>query len=98
MGFFGVFELGSLICALGTSSKMFIVGRAIAGIGTSGIINGAFTIIAGCVPMEKRPSKFPCECYRCKRLTDSKVCLALSWEVSTSLSRHIYDRADTDVL
>ncbi|KAJ5591582.1 MFS multidrug transporter [Penicillium hispanicum] len=56
MGFFAIFELGSLICAVATSSKMFIVGRAIAGIGTSGIINGAFTIIAGCVPMERRPS------------------------------------------
>jgi hypothetical protein len=26
--------------------------------GTSGILNGAFTIIAGCVPMAKRPSVF----------------------------------------
>jgi hypothetical protein len=34
---------------------MFIGGRAIAGMGTSGILNGAFTIIAGCVPMVKRP-------------------------------------------
>ncbi|KAL2215155.1 putative MFS multidrug transporter [Thermoascus aurantiacus ATCC 26904] len=37
------------------SSKMLILGRAIAGMGTSGIENGAFTIIAGCVPMAKRP-------------------------------------------
>lgn len=35
---------------------MFIIGRAVAGLGTSGILNGAFTIIAGCVPMHKRPA------------------------------------------
>jgi MFS family permease len=55
LAFFGIFELGSLICGVATSSKMLIVGRAIAGIGGSGILNGSFTIIAGCVPMPKRP-------------------------------------------
>lgn len=55
MAFFAIFELGSLICGVSVSSKMFIVGRAVAGIGTAGILNGAFTIIAGCVPMPKRP-------------------------------------------
>jgi MFS family permease len=59
MVFFAIFEFGSLICGVATSSKMLIVGRAIAGMGTSGIMNGAFTIIAGCVPMAKRPGKFP---------------------------------------
>ncbi|SLM41028.1 Tetracycline resistance protein TetB/drug resistance transporter [Lasallia pustulata] len=54
--FFGIFELGSLLCGVATSSKMLIVGRAVAGIGTSGIQNGAFTIIAECVPMPKRPA------------------------------------------
>jgi predicted MFS family arabinose efflux permease len=56
MGFFFVFELGSLICAIATSSNMLIIGRAIAGIGGSGILNGAFTIVSGCVPMSKRPT------------------------------------------
>jgi MFS family permease len=55
MAFFALFELGSLITAAANSSNMFIGGRAIAGMGTSGILNGAFTIIAGCVPMVKRP-------------------------------------------
>ncbi|KAE8146564.1 major facilitator superfamily domain-containing protein [Aspergillus avenaceus] len=55
IGFFFIFEVGSLICGVATSSKMLIVGRAIAGMGTSGISNGTFTIIAGCVPMHKRP-------------------------------------------
>ncbi|KAI9667450.1 MAG: hypothetical protein M1821_000266 [Bathelium mastoideum] len=56
MTFFALFELGSLICGISTSSKMLIVGRAIAGMGTSGILNGAFTIIARCVPMPRRPA------------------------------------------
>jgi MFS family permease len=58
MVFFAIFELGSLICGVANSSKMLIVGRAIAGIGSSGILNGAFTIIAACVPLVKRPGTF----------------------------------------
>ena len=38
------------------SSRMLIVGRAIAGIGVSGSQNGAFTIVAASVPLEKRPA------------------------------------------
>ncbi|KAI5460137.1 major facilitator superfamily domain-containing protein [Mariannaea sp. PMI_226] len=53
--FFLVFEIGSLISGLAVSSAMFIVGRAIAGIGTSGIQNGAFTIVAASIPLNKRP-------------------------------------------
>ncbi|RAH70391.1 MDR family MFS transporter [Aspergillus aculeatinus CBS 121060] len=53
--FFGVFELGSLICGLANSSSMLIGGRAIAGMGSSGLLNGGMTIIAGSVPLEKRP-------------------------------------------
>ncbi|KAK6837010.1 MFS general substrate transporter [Apiospora arundinis] len=56
MGFFALFELGSLLCGVAVSSTMLIVGRAVAGMGTSGILNGAFTIIAGCSPMVKRPT------------------------------------------
>ncbi|OJJ56203.1 hypothetical protein ASPSYDRAFT_34192 [Aspergillus sydowii CBS 593.65] len=55
MSFIALFELGSLICGVSTSSKMLIVGRAVSGMGTSGMINGALTIIAGAVPMHKRP-------------------------------------------
>ncbi|KAL2871247.1 MDR family MFS transporter [Aspergillus lucknowensis] len=56
IAFFAVFEVGSLICGVATDSKMLIVGRAIAGLGVSGISNGAFTIIAGIAPMHKRPA------------------------------------------
>jgi len=54
MVFIFIFELGSMITALATSSKIFIVGRAISGIGGSGIVNGALTIIAAVVPLHKR--------------------------------------------
>ncbi|KAK5723694.1 hypothetical protein LTR15_005393 [Elasticomyces elasticus] len=56
ISFFAVFELGSLLCGVATSSKMLIVGRAIAGMGTAGLQNGAMTIISACVPLHKRPA------------------------------------------
>jgi MFS family permease len=33
---------------------MLILGRAVAGAGMSGLINGALTIVAGAVPLHKR--------------------------------------------
>jgi predicted MFS family arabinose efflux permease len=42
----GVFELGSLICAVAPSSTALIIGRAIAGMGVGGIFSGALVIIA----------------------------------------------------
>ncbi|KAI0479247.1 putative MFS multidrug transporter [Xylariaceae sp. FL0804] len=50
-----VFELGSLLCAVSTSSTFFIVGRAVAGMGGAGISNGAISVISGAVPLHKRP-------------------------------------------
>ncbi|THC94946.1 hypothetical protein EYZ11_005585 [Aspergillus tanneri] len=55
LGFFTIFELGSLLCGVANSSKMLIVGRAIGGMGGSGMVNGALNIVAGAVPMHKRP-------------------------------------------
>ncbi|KAK6955838.1 hypothetical protein Daesc_003482 [Daldinia eschscholtzii] len=54
--FFGIFELGSVLCGAATSSVMLIVGRAVAGLGAAGIINGAITIVSSCTPLEKRPA------------------------------------------
>ncbi|KAJ5202902.1 hypothetical protein N7449_004981 [Penicillium cf. viridicatum] len=54
LAFLGVFELGSLVCAIASSSKMLIVARAIAGVGASGIQNGALTIIARALPVKKQ--------------------------------------------
>lgn len=53
-----LFEIGSLVCGTANSSAMFIAGRAVAGLGASGISNGAMTIISGAVPREKAPSTF----------------------------------------
>ena len=53
--FFAVFELGSLLCGVASSSDMLVIGRAVAGMGSAGLTNGALTIIAASVPLEKRP-------------------------------------------
>src|SRR2546423_5871359 len=46
LGALGMFELGSLVCAVAPNSTAFIIGRAIAGIGASGIFSGAILIIS----------------------------------------------------
>ncbi|KAK8057326.1 hypothetical protein PG996_011263 [Apiospora saccharicola] len=49
-----VFMVGSLVAALASSSTIFIVGRAIQGMGTSGILSGGLIIIAQVVPLRMR--------------------------------------------
>ncbi|RDW82726.1 hypothetical protein BP6252_03838 [Coleophoma cylindrospora] len=56
--FLVTFEVGSLLCGLAQSSKMLIVGRAISGIGGSGLVNGALTILGSAAPKDKRPRKY----------------------------------------
>jgi MFS family permease len=48
ISFFLLFELGSLICGVATSSTMLIIGRAIAGMGSSGLINGGMQMYVRC--------------------------------------------------
>ncbi|KAJ5227232.1 uncharacterized protein N7469_007238 [Penicillium citrinum] len=55
MVFFFIFELGSLLCGIATSSMMLIIARAVAGIGSSGLMNGALTIISASAPLSKAP-------------------------------------------
>ncbi|KAI0403185.1 major facilitator superfamily transporter [Xylaria palmicola] len=50
-----IFEIGSLLCAVSTSSTFFILGRTVAGLGVSGLENGALTLVAGAAPLHKRP-------------------------------------------
>ncbi|EED13968.1 efflux pump antibiotic resistance protein, putative [Talaromyces stipitatus ATCC 10500] len=50
-----IFEVGTILCAAATSSPMFIVGRAIAGFGAAGVLQGALSIIGQVVQLEKRP-------------------------------------------
>ncbi len=49
-----IFELGSLICGVAQSSTTLIVGRAIAGLGGSGIAPGVYTISAFSAEPAKR--------------------------------------------
>ncbi|KAJ9196939.1 hypothetical protein DTO164E3_4226 [Paecilomyces variotii] len=49
------FELGSLVCAVAPNSPALIVGRAIAGWGSAGILTGSFIVVAHSVPLDKRP-------------------------------------------
>lgn len=51
----GLFEVGSAICGAAPNSTAFIVGRAIAGLGSSGVFSGAILIIVNTVPLHKRP-------------------------------------------
>ncbi|RFU31486.1 hypothetical protein B7463_g4855, partial [Scytalidium lignicola] len=53
--FLALFELGSLLCGVSVSSNMLIVGRAVAGVGASGLFSGALTIIAHTIPLSIRP-------------------------------------------
>lgn len=53
-----IFEIGSLISAVAPTSTAFIVGRAIAGIGTAGIFSGSIVILSLSMPLPKRPMAF----------------------------------------
>nr|AIJ02309.1 MFS transporter [Talaromyces funiculosus] len=55
LAFFAIFLLGSLLCGAATSSQMFIVGRAVAGIGGSGVVCGGLSVIAIVTPARQRP-------------------------------------------
>ncbi|KAF4122937.1 Major Facilitator Superfamily [Geosmithia morbida] len=50
-----VFEIGSLICGVAPNSTTLIIGRAIAGFGSAGILTGSFVVVAFTVPLQKRP-------------------------------------------
>ncbi|KAG0644936.1 Efflux pump [Hyphodiscus hymeniophilus] len=54
----GLFEIGSLICAVAPSSTVLIVGRAIAGLGSAGIFTGGLLVLAHVVALEQRPIYF----------------------------------------
>ncbi|KAL2842550.1 major facilitator superfamily domain-containing protein [Aspergillus pseudoustus] len=50
-----IFEVGSALCGAASNSTAFIVGRAIAGLGSAGIFSGGMMIILPLVPLRKRP-------------------------------------------
>ena len=51
-----IFEVGSAVCGAAPSSTAFIIGRAVAGLGSAGIFSGAMLIVADAVPLRKRPA------------------------------------------
>lgn len=53
-----IFEVGSLVCAVAPSSVAFIVGRAIAGMGTAGLFSGGVVILSYTLPLRQRPMAF----------------------------------------
>ncbi|CAK7226502.1 hypothetical protein SCUCBS95973_006221 [Sporothrix curviconia] len=55
LGAIFVFEVGSLICGVAQNSVTLIIGRAVAGLGSSGIFSGALIILAYSVTLDKRP-------------------------------------------
>lgn len=51
-----VFEIGSAICGAAPTSTVFIVGRAIAGLGSAGIFSGCLLIMIPMIPLHRRPA------------------------------------------
>ena len=52
---FLLFEVGSVICGAARNSVTFIVGRAIAGLGSGGSFTGMITIMVHIIPLHQRP-------------------------------------------
>ncbi|KAL4999595.1 major facilitator superfamily-domain-containing protein [Aspergillus recurvatus] len=50
----GIFELGSLICAVSPNSSALISGRAVAGLGAAGIFSGSIMVTTKVIPLERR--------------------------------------------
>ncbi len=49
-----VFEIGSAVCGAAPNSVAFIWGRAIAGLGASGLFNGSMILMSYAGPLHKR--------------------------------------------
>ena len=46
---------GSLLCGTATTSTMLVVGRAVAGFGSAGLLSGCFAILVQSIPLRRRP-------------------------------------------
>ena len=53
-----IFGIGVLLCTVAPNSAVFILGRAICGLGNCGIGNGAITIMSRLLPLQRRPLWF----------------------------------------
>jgi MFS family permease len=54
MAAIAMFELGSLVCGVTPTSPGLIIGRAMAGMGSGGILPGAILMIGQNVPLHRR--------------------------------------------
>ncbi|KAL2260690.1 hypothetical protein VTK26DRAFT_5239 [Humicola hyalothermophila] len=50
-----LFEVGSLLCGASRNSATLIAGRAVAGLGSAGILTGSFIVVSSAVPLRSRP-------------------------------------------
>lgn len=50
-----IFLIGSVLCATAASSPMFVVGRAVSGLGFAGEMAGCFAVIVEILPLRRRP-------------------------------------------
>lgn len=50
-----IFLVGSLLCATAASSTMFILGRAVTGLGFAGELAGCFAVLVHILPLNRRP-------------------------------------------
>src|SRR5262245_25542434 len=50
-----IFEIGSLLCATAPNSPAFVVGRAVAGLGSAGVMAGMVMLTVDLIPLRKRP-------------------------------------------
>ncbi|KAH6867212.1 putative efflux pump antibiotic resistance protein [Thelonectria olida] len=55
LGALFLFEVGSLICGVAPNSVALIIGRAIAGMGSAGILSGGLIILSHSTPLQTRP-------------------------------------------
>jgi MFS family permease len=51
----GIFEVGSVLCGTAPNSTALIIGRAISGLGSSGIFSGAMMILVHTIPLHRQP-------------------------------------------
>ncbi|KAI1100595.1 MFS general substrate transporter [Jackrogersella minutella] len=58
LGAVAVFEAGSLVSAAAPDSTVFIVGRAVAGMGSAGLFSGSIVILSYALPLRRRPFMF----------------------------------------
>lgn len=50
-----LFEVGSLLCGVAPNSITLIIGRAIAGFGSAGLLTGSFVVVGSAIPLQSRP-------------------------------------------